>query len=76
MMPEQEISETQRKLWFYFSIIILLAGIGFYWIWGIMFGTWNLFETAHLGAYTITVLLVGFGLVGALLTRKKKEVPK
>jgi len=71
-MPEQEFSETQRKLWFYFSIIILIAGIGFYWVWGIMFGTWNLFVTEHIGAYAITVLLIGFGLVGALLTRKKE----
>jgi len=75
-MAEQEISETQRKLLFFFSVVMIIAGIGFYWIWGIMFNTWNLFETEHLGAYTITVLLLCFGIVGALLTRKKRETPR
>lgn len=71
-MPEQEIGETQRKLWFAFSILLIMAGISFYWAWGLMFDTWNIFATENLGAYVITVLLVAFGIVGALLTRKKK----
>ncbi len=70
-MPEEETSETQRGIWFFVSIVLILAGIGFYGIWGLLFGTWNLLETGSLGAYAITVLLIGFGVVGALLTRKK-----
>jgi hypothetical protein len=70
-MPEEEISETQRGIWFFASIILIVAGIGFYGLWGLMFNTWNLFETRSLGAYAVTVLLLGFGIVGALLTRKK-----
>lgn len=71
-MPEQEMSETQRKLWFYFSVLMIAAGVAFYWVWGLMFGTWNLFYTENLGAYSITVLLIAFGIVGALLTKKSK----
>lgn len=71
MADEQEISEGQRKFWFFLSIMMIIAGIGFYWVWGMMFGTWNLFVSEHLGAYTITILLVGFGVVGALLMRKR-----
>jgi hypothetical protein len=71
-MPEEEISEAHRKYWFAFSIVLIIAGIAFYWAWGIMFGTWDLFKTTSLGAYVLTVLLLGFGIIGALLTRKKK----
>lgn len=70
-MPEEDVSDTQRIIWFYLSIAFIVAGIGFYGFWGLTFGTWNLFETESLGAYTITILLLGFGIVGALLTRKK-----
>lgn len=69
-MPEEPMSETQRKFWFYFSALTIIAGIAFYWVWGLMFGTWNLFATENLGAYSITVLLIAFGIVGVLLTKK------
>jgi len=72
-MPEEESSETQRKLWFALSIVFIIAGVAFYWAWGIMFNTWDLFKTTSLGAYVLTVLLLGFGIIGALLTRKKKK---
>ncbi len=71
-MPEQEIDETQRKIWFAISVIFIIAGILFYWSWGLLFNTWDIFRTENLGAYVLTVLLLGFGIVGALLTKKKK----
>jgi len=71
-MPEEEVSEGQRKLWFAVSVLFIIAGILFYWSWGLMFNTWDIFKTESLGAYVLTVLLLGFGIIGALLTRKKK----
>jgi len=71
-MPEEEVSEGQREFWFLLSLLMIMAGIAFYVVWGIMFSTWNLFETRSVGAYAITVVLLGFGIVGALLTRKKQ----
>ena len=73
-MPEQDMSESTRKFWFYLSIMTIVAGVAFYWFWGLMFGTWLLFETQNVGAYSITVLLIAFGVIGALLTRKKQAV--
>lgn len=70
-MPEQETVEGARKLWFWISIFLIILGIGFYWGWGLMFGTWNLFDVENLGAYVITMLLLFFGIIGALLNRKK-----
>ena len=70
-MPEEEVSDTERRFWFIVSIVLIFAGVGFYGFWGMTFNTWNLFETRSLGAYAVTVVLLGFGIVGALLTRKK-----
>lgn len=72
-MPEEETSDTQRKFWFTVSIVLIIAGVIFYWSWGVMYNTWDILRTESLGAYVLTVLLIGFGLVGALLTRKKKQ---
>jgi hypothetical protein len=74
IMPEEENGETQRRIWFLTSVALIFAGIGFYGVWGMLFNTWNLFETRSLGAYAVTVLLLGFGIVGALLTKKKAAV--
>ncbi|MEM4262217.1 MAG: hypothetical protein QW505_00355 [Thermoplasmata archaeon] len=71
-MPEQESSELSRKAWFAFSILLIMAGIAFYWGWGIMFNTWNFFVVENIGAYVITFLLLGFGIIGAILNRKRQ----
>ena len=42
----------------------------FYLSWGLTYGSWNLLRPEWVGAYAVTVVLVGFGLVGMLLYRK------
>jgi len=59
-----------RKVAFWFYALAFLAGILFYVIWGVTYGSWNLFQQDWVGAYAVTVVLVGFGLVGMLLYRK------
>jgi len=59
-----------RKLAFWFYALAFLAGVIFYVIWGATYGSWNLLEPDWVGAYAVTVVLVGFGLVGMLLYRK------
>lgn len=74
-MPGKESSEFSRRIWFVFSILLIIAGLAFYWGWGIMFNTWNFFVVENIGAYVITFLLLGFGIIGALLNRKKESKP-
>ncbi len=74
-MAEPEGSEVNRKLGLLISAILLIAGIGLYWVWGIMFGTWYPFTQGNIGVYSIYVALIGFGVVGILLFRKK-SVPQ
>lgn len=56
-----------RKFAFWFYSLAFLAGILFYLIWGITYGSWNLFAPEWVGAYAVTIILVAFGVVGMLL---------
>ncbi len=56
-----------RKAAFFFYLVLFLAGIIFYLVWGIYYGAWNLLQADWIGAYAVTVVLIGFGIVGMLL---------
>ncbi len=71
-MPEVEFP---RRIAFTFYLILFLAGIIFYLIWGLYYGAWNLFAADWIGAYAVTVVLVGFGLVGMLLYKSEASSP-
>jgi hypothetical protein len=45
------------------SFLVLLAGILFYLYWGITYDVWT-----DIGIYSITIILVLFGLFGVLLS--------
>jgi len=64
IVPEVEFP---RKVAFTFYLILFLAGIVFYLIWGFWYGAWVLVDTPWIGAYAVTVVLLGFGIVGMLL---------
>ncbi len=59
--------EFPRRVAFFFYLALFMAGIIFYVVWGIAYGSWNLLDTPWIGAYAVTVILVGFGIVGMLL---------
>jgi len=59
--------EFPHRVAFLFYLALFMGGIIFYLIWGIYYGAWNLFAADWIGAYAVTVILVGFGLVGMLL---------
>ncbi len=63
-------SAIPRNVAFWFYALLLGVGLGFYAIWGAFYDSWNLFEPRNAGAYAVTVVLVGFGIVGMLLYRK------
>jgi hypothetical protein len=56
-----------RKLTFFFYLAVLLFGIIFYVLWSSTYDTWT-----DIGVYSVTVICVGFGLLGALLYMPKK----
>ena len=68
-----ETSTFPRRVAFGFYTLLLLGGIAFYLIWGAIYGSWNFFLPQNSGVYAVTVVMVGFGVVGMLLYRKPIE---
>ena len=50
-----------------FYTLLLAMGVIVYVAWGLMYGSWNLVERTNLGIYAVTIILVGFGVVGIIL---------
>ena len=65
-----EASVFPRKVAFWFYAFLLAIGVIFYAVWGAVYGAWNLLDANNAGAYAVTVLLMGFGIVGMLLYRR------
>jgi len=67
-------SQFPRKAKMAISVVLIVAGFAMYWGWGIIYGSWNVFEKEYIGVYSIVVVLIGFGLLGLLLSlREQKE---
>jgi hypothetical protein len=67
-MPEDiEEGHIPRRYLIFFYSLLLVLGLAVYLGWGIMYGSWNLFDRSNLGIYALTVILCGFGIVGILL---------
>jgi hypothetical protein len=71
MTDGEEQGLDTRRIAFFFYSLLLLVGVLFYLTWGIFYGTWNPFAEGNIGVYAITVIFVGFGIVGMLLYYKK-----
>ena len=65
-----EASAFPRRVAFGFYTFLLLVGIAFYVIWGAIYGSWNVFAPQNAGVYAVTVITVGFGVLGILLYRR------
>ncbi len=70
-----EVSAFPRKVLFWVYAFLLAVGIIVYAIFGVVYGAWNLFTPDNSGMYAVTVLLVGFGIVGMLLYGKTPTPP-
>ena len=51
-----------------FYTILFMLGVGLYLGWGILFNVW-----LDLGVYAVSIILIGFGLVGMLLYSYKER---
>ncbi len=61
-MAESDVEIIPKKFLTLIFAFTAALGIAFYFSWSIMYGTWF-----DLGVYTITIVLVGFGVIGFLL---------
>lgn len=65
---EKEV-ELPKRIKLLFSFLVLIAGLGLYLYWAASYNAWT-----DIGLYSISVPIIGFGLVGVFLfTRKEIE---
>jgi hypothetical protein len=50
----------------------VVAAVLFYWVWGVSYGSWNIFAAENMGVYSIFVVLLGLGVFGLLLAKYKQ----
>lgn len=55
-----------------FSLLLVVAAVLFYWVWGVSYGSWNIFVAENMGVYSIFVVLLGLGVFGLLLAKYKQ----
>jgi len=58
-----ELSMKNINVYTIFALIVLIAGLLFYISWGLRYGVW-----VDIGIYSITIVLVLGGLLGAILS--------
>jgi UPF0716 family protein affecting phage T7 exclusion len=68
-----EGSDFPRKAKMVISILLIVAGFAMYWAWGLIYGSWNILEKEFIGVYSIVVVLIVFGVLGLLLSRKQEH---
>lgn len=68
-----EGSDFPRKAKLAISVLLIISGFAMYWAWGLIYGSWNILEKEFIGVYSIVVVLIVFGILGLLLSRKQKQ---
>jgi len=65
-------SQFPRELKMALSLLLIIAGFSMYWVWGLLYGSWNIFQKEFIGVYSIVIVLFGFGILGLILSLKGK----
>ncbi len=55
-----------------FSLLLIVVAVLFYWVWGVSYGSWNIFAAENMGVYSIFIMLLGLGVFGMLLAKYKR----
>ena len=55
-----------------FSLLLIVAAVLLYWVWGVSYGSWNIFAAENMGVYSIFIVLLGLGVFGMLLAKYKR----
>jgi len=66
-----EENSFPKKVKLALSILLILGALAFYWSWGVLYDSWNIFDASNMGVYSIVVIMLGFGILGLFLTRAK-----
>jgi hypothetical protein len=67
-----ERSDFIKNLKMFISIALIFLGIAMFYVWGMVYGSWNIFAKEYIGVYSIVIVLIVSGVVGLLLTVKEQ----
>ena len=68
MSENNGITESEQRIYTFLSALMFILGLIIYFSWGMIYGSWNVFEQSNLGVYATTVVLCGFGGLGFILS--------
>ena len=71
MDTKKEHQITQRKVLIWLSVLVMATGLVFYIAWGLLYGSWNMFDRENLGVYAVTIVMVGYGFLGIIINNRK-----
>ncbi|MDD1743166.1 MAG: hypothetical protein LUO85_00910 [Methanomassiliicoccales archaeon] len=60
-----------KKVKLALSILLIAGALVFYYAWGVLYNSWNIFDGSNMGVYAIVVIMLAFGILGLFLTRAK-----
>ena len=66
-----ERSDFIKNLKMFISIALIFMGVVMFYIWGMVYGSWNIFAKEYIGVYSIVIVLILSGIIGLLLTIKE-----
>ncbi|HUV25455.1 MAG TPA: hypothetical protein VMW26_08510 [Methanomassiliicoccales archaeon] len=66
-----ERSDFIKNLKMFISIALIFLGIAMFYVWGMVYGSWNIFAKEYIGVYSIVIVLIISGIVGLLLIVKE-----
>ena len=66
-----EENSFPKKVKLALSLLMIIGALVFYWAWGVMYNSWNIFDGSNMGVYSIVVIMLAFGILGLLLARAK-----
>lgn len=66
-----ENSDFIKNLKLFISIALIFGGFVMFYIWGLVYGSWNIFAKEYIGVYSIVIVLIVSGVIGLLLTVKE-----
>ncbi len=55
-----------------FSLLLVVAAVMLYWVWGVSYGSWNIFAAENMGVYSLFIIMLGLGVFGLLLSKYKQ----
>ena len=66
-----EENSFPKKVKLALAIVLILGALAFYWAWGVLYNSWNIFDGSNMGVYSIVVIMLAFGILGLFLIKAK-----